>query len=302
MAQSAASAYETVGANYQVHSLHAHFFRQGQCRKPIFYRVEVLSDGKTFSSRRVMAEQDGKLLASSNVGFALKKRSPSPTIDERSFAPGAIVEHADLPHVPMELPESYHDDFTWVRRDCKPAVEGCRLPIVSDLPSTSSSSVTPTPSSKLSRQYLRSFTPVSKELNNRANVLAIIALSDMYLGDTPIRIHGIPVPRMPPLGGKYDETDTRTPRVMSTINHSISFADADAARADEWVYVESESPWAKDGRVMATSRIFNANGRLVATCTQEVCSLLRILMNTLANEREEFHRPGTAADEIVRCM
>lgn len=57
---------------------------------------------------------------------------------------------------------------------------------------------------------------------------------------------------------------------MATITHSISFVDPDAARADEWVYVESESPWGREGRVMATSRMFGVGGRLVATCMQEV--------------------------------
>lgn len=131
MAQSAASAYETVPAHYQAHSLQATFFRRAQCHKSVIYGVEVLNDGKTFSSRRVTAEQDGKSVISSVVSFIAKISSPSADTSERSSLSGTIVEHTSVPKMPIEVPKDYHDDLSYTRQDgLQPAVEGCRLPIV----------------------------------------------------------------------------------------------------------------------------------------------------------------------------
>lgn len=59
-------------------------------------------------------------------------------------------------------------------------------------------------------------------------------------------------------------------KAMTTINHTIHIANVDAVRVDEWVYVECETPWASNGRVMVHSRMFSRDGVLLATCAQEV--------------------------------
>ncbi|MGA0322767.1 MAG: acyl-CoA thioesterase, partial [Ilumatobacteraceae bacterium] len=43
-----------------VHSLHAYFLRPGDPKVPIVYEVDRIRDGKSFSTRRVVAIQHGR--------------------------------------------------------------------------------------------------------------------------------------------------------------------------------------------------------------------------------------------------
>jgi acyl-CoA thioesterase II len=60
LGQALAAASRTVDPERQVHSLHGYFLRPGDTAVPIVYRPEPTRDGRTFSSRRVVASQNGK--------------------------------------------------------------------------------------------------------------------------------------------------------------------------------------------------------------------------------------------------
>jgi acyl-coenzyme A thioesterase 1/2/4 len=62
--------------------------------------------------------------------------------------------------------------------------------------------------------------------------------------------------------------------MMVSLDHSIYFHNPRAFRADEWMLIEMESPWAGEGRGLAIQKIWSQDGTLIATCTQEVCGLL----------------------------
>lgn len=62
--------------------------------------------------------------------------------------------------------------------------------------------------------------------------------------------------------------------MMVSLDHSIYFHNPWAFRADEWMLVETESPWAGEGRGLAIQKIWSKDGLLIATCTQEVSFLL----------------------------
>lgn len=59
--------------------------------------------------------------------------------------------------------------------------------------------------------------------------------------------------------------------MMVSLDHSIYFHNPRAFRADEWMLIEMESPWAGEGRGLAIQKIWSQDGTLIATCTQEVC-------------------------------
>lgn len=59
--------------------------------------------------------------------------------------------------------------------------------------------------------------------------------------------------------------------MMVSLDHSIYFHNPRAFRADEWMLMEMESPWAGEGRGLAVQKIWSKDGVLIATCTQEVC-------------------------------
>ena len=63
VAQALRAAATTVEENRLVHSLHAYFIRGGTSDEPIRYEVDRLRNGRSFSTRRVVARQsDGAIL------------------------------------------------------------------------------------------------------------------------------------------------------------------------------------------------------------------------------------------------
>jgi len=59
LGQALRAASATVIEGRIAHSLHAYFLRRGDCHAPIVYDVDRSRDGKSFSSRRVVAIQHG---------------------------------------------------------------------------------------------------------------------------------------------------------------------------------------------------------------------------------------------------
>ena len=53
----------------RLHSLHAYFLRAGNADIPIIYYVSILRDGKSFSTRLVMAKQEGKTIFIGTASF-----------------------------------------------------------------------------------------------------------------------------------------------------------------------------------------------------------------------------------------
>jgi acyl-CoA thioesterase-2 len=62
LAQALVAAARTVVVSRVVHSLHAYFLLPGRTDIPIVYDVESVRDGGSFSSRRVVARQGGKVI------------------------------------------------------------------------------------------------------------------------------------------------------------------------------------------------------------------------------------------------
>src|SRR6266540_5453776 len=99
--QALVAAGRTVPEERKVHSLHAYFIRGGDPRVPIVYEVDRIRDGRSFTTRRVVAIQHGKAIFSLSASFQK---------DEQG------IEHTDeMPDVPapetlptlMERAEGY---------------------------------------------------------------------------------------------------------------------------------------------------------------------------------------------------
>src|SRR5512140_2482575 len=60
LGQALSAAAYTVPADRLVHSLHAYFLRPGDGSKPIVYEVDRIRDGRSFTTRRVVAVQHGQ--------------------------------------------------------------------------------------------------------------------------------------------------------------------------------------------------------------------------------------------------
>ena len=58
--------------------------------------------------------------------------------------------------------------------------------------------------------------------------------------------------------------------MMVSLDHTIYFHRPREIKADEWMCSEMESPWSGEGRGLVTQRIWAREGRLLASCVQEV--------------------------------
>jgi acyl-CoA thioesterase-2 len=93
LAQATMAASRTV-SGLSVHSLHAYFLKGGRSALPVLYEVERIRDGKSFTTRRVVAVQGGDAIFNMDISFQ---------VDEPGF------EHAHpMPNVPP--PDELEDD------------------------------------------------------------------------------------------------------------------------------------------------------------------------------------------------
>src|SRR5213593_3744103 len=60
----------------QVHSLHAYFLRPGDPKIPIIYDVDRIRDGRSFTTRRVVAIQHGRAIFNLSASFHVDEQGP----------------------------------------------------------------------------------------------------------------------------------------------------------------------------------------------------------------------------------
>ena len=76
VAQSLAAACRTVEGNRLPTNMHLQFLRGGEAGEPVEYSVVSVFDGRTAAARRVDSRQDGRLLTTSTVSFAVDLPGP----------------------------------------------------------------------------------------------------------------------------------------------------------------------------------------------------------------------------------
>ncbi len=68
LAQALRAACHTVDGRYP-HSVHAYFIRAGDAARPVLYEVDRIRDGRSFTTRRVVAIQGGEAIFSAAISF-----------------------------------------------------------------------------------------------------------------------------------------------------------------------------------------------------------------------------------------
>ena len=69
VAQCLMAANQTVGGALTAHSLHAYFLRAGDPSTPIDFEVDPIRDGRSFSTRRVVARQNGEAIFNTSISY-----------------------------------------------------------------------------------------------------------------------------------------------------------------------------------------------------------------------------------------
>jgi acyl-CoA thioesterase II len=240
--QALVAAGRTVPEERRVHSLHAYFIRGGDPSVPIIYEVDRIRDGRSFTTRRVVAIQHGKAIFSLSASF----QKDEPGIEHAEEMPQGVPAPETLPTLmeraegysigahsrPRPIDVRYVNEPPWVTRETgeRPARNQVWMRADGKLPD---------------QQLL--------------HVCVLTYASDMTLLDSVLARHGV-----------YWDTD----KVLgASLDHALWFHRP--FRADEWFLYDSASPTASGARGLATGRFFGADGTLIATVVQE--GLLRVL-------------------------
>ncbi|KIW37170.1 acyl-CoA thioesterase II [Exophiala oligosperma] len=252
MAEATAAAYRTVTEDFRIDSLQVTFMLGPKTDRPLIYKVQRLSQGRTFVSRLVNIEQDdGRICVTVTASFV---RATEWT--------GRSMTHTESMKTTERVGDITLDDFEGDHTPLGPFMKFQRLPHL-QLPEANDPITT-----TIGPVVAKIDPPIKAPAGSQAHLLGIIYLSDYHIMDCPLRIHDIPLGLFP----INDRTRTKQPasmKIMTSLNHAIHFHVHDGFRADELVYVEATTPWAKDGRALIHSRIFSHKGLLIATCVQE---------------------------------
>ena len=74
LAQSLHAAYQTVPVDRFAHSMHGYFILGGNLNLPITYEVDIIRNGKSFTTRRVVAFQEGKAIFNMSASFQIHQK------------------------------------------------------------------------------------------------------------------------------------------------------------------------------------------------------------------------------------
>ena len=238
LAQALVAARRTVEERL-AHSLHGYFLRPGDPKRPILYEVDRIRDGRSFTTRRVVAIQRGEAIFNMSVsfqsdeeGFEHQREQPDSLEPEGELYEG-VIRREVARHVEVERDDRRFELPIEVRNE-----GGLHLFDESQRPPHL-------------RTWLRAKSDLGDDPGTHQCVLAYA--SDLTLLVPAVQPH--------PVGMR-----SRGFRSAS-LDHAMWFHRP--FRADAWLLYVQESPVAARSRGFARGEIYDAHGLLVASCAQE---------------------------------
>ena len=238
LAQSLVAAMRTIPEDRAVHSTHGYFLRPGDADLPITFSVDRIHDGRSFSTRRTQAYQEGRPILSmiasfqdQDEGLEHQVEMPDDLPDPESL-PSATesLEHLDHP-VARYWASERPFDMRHVPSPIFLSVEG---------PHVAHQAV-----------WLKAVGTLPDDPNLHRAALAYA--SDYSILEPIFRRHGVA---------------WATPGLKAaSLDHAMWWHRF--GRADEWMLYVQESPNAIGGRGLSLGRIFDRGGRLLASVAQE---------------------------------
>lgn len=238
LAQALLAAERTLPEDRAVHSMHGYFLRPGDASQGITIAVDRIHDGRSFSTRRTQAYQNGVPIFSMIASF-------------QDADPG--VEHAEP--MPAGIPDP--DDLAPDEERVHGLPEGTTRMLserAADVRHVDSPLYLPSEDAQVPRQavWMRLRAPLPDD--QRLHRAALAYLSDMTIQESILRAHGV-YWALPGLK-------------VASLDHAMWWHRP--ARVDEWLLYLQESPNARGGRGLATGRIYTRDGALVASVAQEI--------------------------------
>lgn len=145
-AQALRAAGLTVEPERQPHSLHGYFLRPGDSRLPTVFTVYRDRDGRSYSARRVVAIQNGKVIFNMSASFQVRNDQPVDQLEQmpdvtpaEELPDGKLIR---LKSMSVRCPEQLYERAIWPTRfwaravpelPADPLVQACALAYLSDI-------------------------------------------------------------------------------------------------------------------------------------------------------------------------
>lgn len=219
------------------HSLHCYFILPGDPRTPIIYKVERLRDGKSYSTRRVIAIQHGSAIFSTMVSFHAEEEGVFDHQDKMPDVPSPERLTADESFKQPMFPETPEFIRNYYQLELRPIEIGRYS------------------GQKIDDGRTHTWIKITEKLpdDRTLHMCALAYASDFSLLDAVMARHGRTL---------FDERIIRT-----SLDHAMWFHRP--FRADDWLLYALDSPSAHGGRGLTRGLIFRSDGTLVASVIQE---------------------------------
>jgi len=240
LGQALSAAYQTIPSDRKAHSLHAYFLHMGDVNKPIVYEVDVIRDGKSFTTRRVVAIQKGRAIFSmaasfqiDELGFDHQDRAPE------VIGPEGIESELELAmKIADKIPESIRDKIL-----CKKPIELRPVNPINPF----------APEKRDPLKYIWFKTTDKMPDDPKVHQYMLAYASDFGLVDTSLYPHG----------HSYWAPNIQ----IASLDHALWFHRD--FRMDEWLLYVIKSSNACRAKGLNNGQIFTQKGKLVATVNQE---------------------------------
>ena len=238
--QALSAARQTVPDERHVHSFHSYFLREGDVNLPIVYNVDCIRDGKSFTTRRVVAIQKGRPIFNLSASFHIQEegfehqddmpacKDPETLVSDqvlkkqmKDFLPPSVREKLER-ESPIDI--RFEEPANPYIPEKSPPLNKVWFKAAGDLPNVSGV-----------HKYLLAFA------------------SDMPFLPTALFPHGV----------RFMQPNLQ----VASLDHAMWFHRS--FRMDEWLLYSIDSPTASGARGLVRGQVFNQQGQLVASTIQE---------------------------------
>ncbi|GAA5151855.1 acyl-CoA thioesterase II [Microbacterium pseudoresistens] len=239
-AQALVAAQRTLPEGRAAHSMHGYFLRPGDADHDITFSVDRIHDGRSFSTRRTQAFQNGVPIFSMISSF----QDDGPGVEHAAPIPEGVPDPEEL------APDHTLSDGTEITAlralGERPAdIRHVQTPLYLDAPADAE---------RVPHQavWMRMRAPLPD--GDGLHRAALAYLSDMTIQESVLRAHGV---------------SWSTPGLkVASLDHAMWWHRP--ARVDDWLLYVQESPNARGGRGLAHGRIYTRAGIFVASVAQEI--------------------------------
>ncbi|RZL89254.1 MAG: acyl-CoA thioesterase II [Variovorax sp.] len=244
LGQSLVAASRTVPAERPVHSMHAYFLLPGE-HAPIQYTVDRVRDGRSFTTRHVVARQQERIIFEMSASF----QTVDDGIDHQIAMPETVGPEGLTSELDERIALGDRLPERWRTKGLEPRGIEYRRVDPDDL-------LTPVPRPAESAIWMRAVAPLPDDPIVHRALLAYA--SDHSLLGAAMRPHGL----------SFMSGQVRP----ASLDHAMWFHRD--FRMDDWLLYVLDSPSAGGARGLCRGSVFTRDGRLVASTAQE--GMLRV--------------------------